>query len=318
MFGHHGPASASGARTAVLSDSLRRTMLLLGLLAGALVAGWVLGVTDAEAEEVSVGADTVTVDAAVTDAVGPVVDTLETETEESVDQTEVAESSQATEVPQPLEAVEAPTVVETFETTETAEVAEVAETGQTKEPRRLTDTVAQTGREATVSVREVSETEVPEIVVDGDDLAEPVQRAVDEITRTVDDRLDRVETPPRREAAPGPASGEEPATQPESVEDRDDVLVIPESQRSETVVDLLEHADPTVTGSDTATGDTPLRDQYGSTPTGTASQGAVTGLAGHLSSVGTLIPALAFEDATRHVLRAVPTAVADEPTFAPD
>ena len=312
MFGHHGPASASGARTAVLSDSLRRTMLLLGLLAGALVAGWVLGVTDAEAEEVSVGADTVTVDAAVTDAVGPVVGTLETETEESVDQTEVAESSQATEVPQPLEAVEAPTVVETFETTEPAE------TGQTKEPRRLTDTVAQTGREATVSVREVSETEVPEIVVDGDDLAEPVQRAVDEITRTVDDRLDRVETPPRREAAPVPASGEEPATQPESAEDRDDVLVIPESQRSETVVDLLEHADPTVTGSDTATGDTPLRDQHGSTPTGTASQGAVTGLAGHLSSVGTLIPALAFEDAARHVLRAVPTAVADEPTFPPD
>ncbi|SIO87857.1 hypothetical protein [Nocardiopsis sp. JB363] len=314
MFGHHGPASAPGARTAVLSDSLRRTVLLLGLLVGVLTAGWVLGATDAEAEEISVGADTVTVDAPVTDTVDLVGDTLETEIEEPVDQSEVAESSQVTEVPRSLEAVEAPTVDETFETTETAEA------GQTEEPRPLTDTVAQTGREATASVREISETDVPEIVVDGDDLAEPVQWAVDEITRTVDDRLDRVETPPRWEAAPDPASGEEPATQPESVEDRDDVLVTPESQGPETAVDLLEHADPTVTGSDTVTGDTPFHDQHGSTPTGTASasQGTVTGLAGHLSAAGTPIPALAFEDATRHVLRAVPTAGADEPTFAPD
>lgn len=316
MFGKHGPASASGARTAVASETsgpLRRSLSLLGLLTATLAAGWILGTADAEAEEVSPGGDAVTVDAPVTDTVDLVGDTPATEgpateTEETGEQVESPDLSRVTEGSQTVEDHE---VVETARTFEAAESVEA---------RPLTDTVAQTDRETTATAREVSETVTPEVTVDGDDLVEPVQRAVDELTRTVDDRIGRGETPPREGTAPAPASEEDPTTQPEAMEERDDALVDPEHQRSETAVDLVEHVDPTVAEANADTGDTSPLDPRGSIPSGTASasSGAVTGLAGHLPYVGTLIPALAFEDAVRHVLRAVSTAVADEPTFAPD
>ena len=310
MFGYHGPASAPGVRTAVPSETpgpLRRALLLLGFLVGALAAGWLLGATEVEAEEIPLGEDTVTVDAPVTDTVdlvghsvaagGPV-----TAAEETGEQVEAADSSPATEVSQPVE------TVETFEAAEPVEV------------RPLTDSAAQAGRETTATVREVSETVTPEAEAAGTDLVEPVRWAVDEITRTVDDRLDPAEAPSREEADPAPAPEEDSTTHPQAAVERDDALLDPEHQRAETDVALAGHADSTVSEPDTDSGATPPIDPLGSVPSGTAStsNGAVSGLAGHLPTAGTLIPALAFEDAARHVLHAVPTAVADEPTFAPD
>lgn len=310
MFGYHGPASAPGVRTAVPSETpgpLRRALLLLGFLVGALAAGWLLGATEVEAEEIPLGEDTVTVDAPVTDTVdlvghsvaagGPV-----TAAEETGEQVEAADSSPATEVSQPVE------TVETFEAAEPVEV------------RPLTDSAAQAGRETTATVREVSETVTPEAEAAGTDLVEPVRWAVDEITRTVDDRLDPAEAPSREEADPAPAPEEDSTTHPQAAVERDDALLDPEHQRAETAVALAGHADSTVSEPDTDSGATPPIDPLGSVPSGTAStsNGAVSGLAGHLPTAGTLIPALAFEDAARHVLHAVPTAVADEPTFAPD
>ena len=310
MFGYHGPASAPGVRTAVPSETpgpLRRALLLLGFLVGALAAGWLLGATEVEAEEIPLGEDTVTVDAPVTDTVdlvghsvaagGPV-----TAAEETGEQVEAADSSPATEVSQPVE------TVETFEAAEPVEV------------RPLTDSAAQAGRETTATVREVSETVTPEAEAAGTDLVEPVRWAVDEITRTVDDRLDPAEAPSREEADPAPAPEEDSTTHPQAAVERDDALLDPEHQRAETTVALAGHADPTVSEPNTDSGARPPIDPLGSVPSGTAStsNGAVSGLAGHLPTAGTLIPALAFEDAARHVLHAVPTAVADEPTFAPD
>lgn len=312
MFGYHGPASAPGVRTAVPSETpgpLRRALLLLGFLVGALAAGWLLGATEVEAEEIPLGEDTVTVDAPVTDTVdlvghsvaagGPATATAAEETGEQV---EAADSSPATEVSQPVE------TVETFEAAEPVEV------------RPLTDSAAQAGRETTATVREVSETVTPEAEAAGTDLVEPVRWAVDEITRTVDDRLDPAEAPSREEADPAPAPEEDSTTHPQAAVERDDALLDPEHQRAETAVALAGHADSTVSEPDTDSGATPPIDPLGSVPSGTAStsNGAVSGLAGHLPTAGTLIPALAFEDAARHVLHAVPTAVADEPTFAPD
>lgn len=312
MFGYHGPASAPGVRTAVPSETpgpLRRALLLLGFLVGALAAGWLLGATEVEAEEIPLGEDTVTVDAPVTDTVdlvghsvaagGPATATAAEETGEQV---EAADSSPDTEVSQPVE------TVETFEAAEPVEV------------RPLTDSAAQAGRETTATVREVSETVTPEAEAAGTDLVEPVRWAVDEITRTVDDRLDPAEAPSREEADPAPAPEEDSTTHPQAAVERDDALLDPEHQRAETAVALAGHADSTVSEPDTDSGATPPIDPLGSVPSGTAStsNGAVSGLAGHLPTAGTLIPALAFEDAARHVLHAVPTAVADEPTFAPD
>ncbi|HJE57981.1 MAG TPA: hypothetical protein K8V84_05615, partial [Nocardiopsis listeri] len=282
---------------------------LLGFLVGALAAGWLLGATEVEAEEIPLGEDTVTVDAPVTDTVdlvghsvaagGPATATAAEETGEQV---EAADSSPDTEVSQPVE------TVETFEAAEPVEV------------RPLTDSAAQAGRETTATVREVSETVTPEAEAAGTDLVEPVRWAVDEITRTVDDRLDPAEAPSREEADPAPAPEEDSTTHPQAAVERDDALLDPEHQRAETAVALAGHADSTVSEPDTDSGATPPIDPLGSVPSGTAStsNGAVSGLAGHLPTAGTLIPALAFEDAARHVLHAVPTAVADEPTFAPD
>ena len=310
MFGYHGPASAPGVRTAVPSETpgpLRRALLLLGFLVGALAAGWLLGATEVEAEEIPLGEDTVTVDAPVTDTVDLVGHSVAaggpaTAAEETGEQVEAADSSPATEVSQPVE------TVETFEAAEPVEV------------RPLTDSAAQAGRETTATVREVSETVTPEAEAAGTDLVEPVRWAVDEITRTVDDRLDPAEAPSREEADPAPAPEEDSTTHPQAAVERDDALLDPEHQRAETAVALAGHADSTVSEPDTDSGATPPIDPLGSVPSGTAStsNGAVSGLAGHLPTAGTLIPALAFEDAARHVLHAVPTAVADEPTFAPD
>lgn len=313
MFGYHGPASAPGVRTAVPSETpgpLHRTLLLLGFLAGALAVGWLLGATEAEAEEIRLGGDTVTVDAPVTDTVDLVGHPVAA-AEETDEQIEAVDSSPATEGSQPVEAMEGHEAVETVETFEAVEPVEV---------RPLTHSAAQAGRETTATVREVSETVTPEVEADRTDLVEPVQWAVDEITRTVDDRLDQVEAPSREEADPDPAPEEDSTTHPQAVVERDDVLLDPEQQRAEIAVDPDGYADSTVSEPDTDSGATPPIDPRGSVPSGTAStsNGAVTGLAGHLPTAGTLIPALAFEDAARHVLHAVPTAVADEPTFAPD
>lgn len=51
MTGPHGFASASGARPAVLSVPVRRALVLLGLLCGALTALWILGSPSAQAAE---------------------------------------------------------------------------------------------------------------------------------------------------------------------------------------------------------------------------------------------------------------------------
>ncbi len=319
MFGYHGPASAPGVRTAVPSETpgpLRRALLLLGFLVGALAAGWLLGATEVEAEEIPLGEDTVTVDAPVTDTVELVGHSVAeggpaTAAEETGEQAEAADSSPATEVSQPVEAMEGHEAVETVETFEAAEPVEV---------RPLTDSAAQAGRETTATVREVSETVTPEAEAAGTDLVEPVRWAVGEITRTVDDRLDPAEAPSREEADPAPAPEEDSTTHPQAVVERDDALLDPEHQRAETTVALAGHADPTVSEPNTDSGARSPIDPLGSVPSGTAStsNGAVSGLAGHLPTAGTLIPALAFEYAARHVLHTVPTAVADEPTFAPD
>ncbi|MFL1380052.1 MULTISPECIES: hypothetical protein [unclassified Nocardiopsis] len=51
MFTAHGSASASGARTAVCPAPVRRALLLLGLMAGALCALWLAGAAPAGAAE---------------------------------------------------------------------------------------------------------------------------------------------------------------------------------------------------------------------------------------------------------------------------
>lgn len=51
MFGTHGSASATGARTAVVPASVRRALLLAALLTGALCAFWIMGVHSAQAQE---------------------------------------------------------------------------------------------------------------------------------------------------------------------------------------------------------------------------------------------------------------------------
>lgn len=316
MFGYHGPASAPGVRTAVLSEtfgSLHRALLLLGLLTGALVSGWLLGVADAEAEEISPGEDTVMVDASVTDTVDLAGDTVAADgpaiaAEERDERIEGVEPSQVNADSQPVDG---------HEVVETGEIFEAAETSQTRPPA---DGVAQTGRETSTTVREVSESVTPEVEVDGTDLVKPAHRAVDEVTRTAEDRSDQVESPSPEEADPVPASGEGPTTHSQAVVERGDTLLAPEHQRARTAVDAAGHADSTVTESNADPGVRPRIDPRGSVPSGTAStpNGAVAGLAGHLPTSGAPIPSLTFEDAARHVLRAVPTAVADEPTFAPD
>ncbi|MBR8741089.1 hypothetical protein [Nocardiopsis sp. MG754419] len=313
MPGLHGLANASGVRTTVPSDAPRRSLFLLGLLTGVLAAGWLLGASDAEAEEIAPVGATVAVDAPLTDTVDLVEGAPDTESDAGVE-TMADTTAEVAEAIEPAQAVEPVVPEESLEPVERLDRVDPAYA------RPLTDTVTKAGRETTDTVREVSATVASEVEVPDADLVTPVHRAVDEITGTVDARPDGVEGATEGRVDHAPGSDATSRTSGEASQARDTASVTPEGGPGATAAAPAEPRETTVSESSAVTGDAPFLDGSLAVLTGASSASGTSapGLAAHLPAAGTPLPAPAFDGAVRHVLRAVPTAVADEPTFAPD
>ncbi|MBE2998235.1 hypothetical protein IDM40_05885 [Nocardiopsis sp. HNM0947] len=304
MFTACGHVSAPGARAAVLSDgvpdALRRTLVLLGLLAGALTTSWVLGTASAQAGEL--------------DLTGGVE-----EVQEQVD------GAVEAEVPEPAEAPEGTGVPEIPETPEAPEVPD--------EPvDELGDTVTDTAHEATGTVDEVTgslDETVPE--TPGVDVVGQVHETVDGVTDEVDQRVE--DTVPATEPAPETGTGDtEPAPEREhtGAENRtadENTADTADRQAPSPAQTLTERDDRSYQATaDDGTEQGQVSPDAGShhptaTATGTASAngGAPAGaVAGFLPSTGAPVPAPGPEQAALDVLRAVPAADAGEPTVAPD
>ncbi|WP_017614570.1 prolipoprotein diacylglyceryl transferase [Nocardiopsis salina] len=301
MFTACGHDGALGARAAVLSDgvpaTLRRTLVLLGLLAGALTTSWVFGTTSAQAEEL--------------DLTGGV--------EEVQEQVDGVVEGEMPDAPEGTEAAESPEISEAPETPEAPD-----------EPvDELGDTVNDTAREATGTADEVTgalDETVPE--TPGVDVVGHVHETVDGVTDEVDQQVES--TVPDTEPAPEAGTGT-PAPAPE----RENTGTETGAASEETADSAAEQA-PTpaqvLTERDDrsqATGDegaerSPVSPDSGpqnpaATGTVSANSGAPVGaVAGFLPTTGGPAPAPGSEQAALDVLRAVPAADAGEPTVAPD
>ncbi|WP_017611095.1 hypothetical protein [Nocardiopsis xinjiangensis] len=265
--GHHG---APGARAAVLSDGMpatvRRALVLLGLLAGALTASWLLGTASAQAEAVD----------------------LTGGAEEQVNGTVGAEAP---------------------ETPGTEEIGDTAD--------EAVDT---------------AETVSPEVPESGTDVVGQVQETVDGATDEVDERVQ--DTVPATEPDQEPESGTEaPASEDaesgrgagEGTEHAEDGTGYQAPRPIADIADTAERDDlfhrTDAVGETAPERSVPADDTAAHAATGTTSAtggsnaGAVTGF---LPSTAAPAPAPGPEQAVLAVLRAVPTADADEPTVAPD
>ncbi|GAB3736447.1 hypothetical protein [Nocardiopsis nanhaiensis] len=281
MFGPHGPASAPGARAAVLSAPLRRVLVLVGLLMGTLLGAWILGASTAEAEEIPLFGDA-----------------------------ELVDEAQPTEDAQPAAGNEP--VLETEPLEDTDPVGETL-TGVTEE--------------TTETARDVSETVVPEVSVQGTDIVDPVHDTLDGVTAELDGHIDDTVTglngQDGEEAAQHPDQGDEQA-QESGAEPEPETPVRP--HEGPHVVDVLPESVDTATeavATDDASGAETGSHHHAaqiSAATAAANSGAAPGaaVAGFLPVTGAPAPEPGLNQAARHVLYAVPSAGADEPTFAPD
>ncbi|GAA1101096.1 MAG: hypothetical protein JK586_07575 [Nocardiopsis sp. BM-2018] len=260
MTALHGFANASGARTAVLSVPVRRTLLLLGLLCGALAALWLLGSASAqaaEAEDLPLAGGTGL--AETTAQGGGTLAPPELAPEPTLEPV----------VPEPAaEAVEP--VHETLGTTLDQVTTEVG--------GHIDETVAPSGPVGT----------------DKTPVTAPDQESV-----------------PQRTAAPAEEAEPEPETAVQVHEGPHVLDGLPETGGP------AEPAASATVGATTSDADPAERT---ASSNASAHTGTVTGpnCADFPSRAGLPAPAPGLDQAARHFLRAVPSAAADEPTFAPD
>ncbi|GAA1463928.1 hypothetical protein NE857_01360 [Nocardiopsis exhalans] len=256
MTALHGFANASGARPAVLSAPVRRTLVLLGLLCGALVALWLLGAASAqaaEAEDLPLAGDTGLAETA----------------EQGGDTLAPPESALEPVVPEPAaEAVEP--VHQALGTTLDEVTTEVG--------GHIDDTVAATGPVGT----------------DKTPVTAPDQESVPQRT-----------TAPAEEAEPEPDTAVQVHEGPHVLDGLPETGDPAEPAASATADATTSDADPA---------------ERTASSNASAHTGTATGptCANSPSRVGLPAPTPGLDQAARHFLRAVPSAAADEPTFAPD
>lgn len=224
---------------------------------------------------------------------------------------------------------------------ESEDVPLLGDAGLVETTDRIDDTLTEAGQQGAEAAREVSETAAPGTSEQVGTALEPVTETVEPVHGTIDSTLDEVTTEvgghlddtvaatglvgtdQNAEAAPdrGPEHGSHqsaPADEPGT-----DAPV--RTHEGPHVADDLPEAGDTAaeTAVPDTTADTPsATDTAGPTAPATASAhtGAATGFvcAGFPSRVGLSLPTPGLDQAARHFLHAVPSAAADEPTFAPD
>ncbi|WP_026119400.1 hypothetical protein [Nocardiopsis ganjiahuensis] len=264
MTALHGFANAFGARLVVLSLPVRRTLVLLGLLCGALAALWILGASSAQAAE--------------SEGLAPAGDTGLVETTGRVDGALTEAPHEGAEAVAPRATEKAETVLEPV--TETVEpVHEAFDT-------TLEGTAAEVGGH-------IEGTAAP---------AAPADAGQDTETGTGQGRSPQPAADPAEETEPEAGTAERVHETPY-------------------VLDGLPEPGGTDTGATApATEDAPPSATVPADPTASAHIGTATGpaCANFPSRVGIPAPTPGLDQAARHFLHAVPSAAADEPTFAPD
>ena len=267
MTALHGFANAFGARSVVRSLPVRRTLVLLGLLCGALTALWILGASSAQAAE--------------SEGLAPTGDTGLVETTGRADDALTEARHESAEAVAPRAAEKAETVLEPV--TETVEP--VHETFD----NALDEAAAEVGGHI-------------------EDTAAPVAPA---------DAVRDTETGPDQGRGPQPATAPAEEAEPEA----DAAVRVHEGPH---VLGGLPESGGTDTGATTtataAPADAPSSATVPADSTASAHTGTVTGpnCANSPSRVALPEPTPGLDQAARHFLHAVPSAAADEPTFAPD
>ncbi|RKS06826.1 hypothetical protein DFP74_2475 [Nocardiopsis sp. Huas11] len=291
MSGIHGLTSAPGARSAVLSVPVRRALLLVGLVAGILVAAWLAAAVPAQAgENPSAAANS------------------------AADRSERAAGAggsqgRAPEVPPGLDKPVADTVSTVVD--QAAKPVQAAQGNSGSTPAAVVSEAATRGSEVSQSVHESV----------GDVSEEAVGHGQGHGSGSGHGRPD--------DTAPEPEGTEdEDVVEDEAVVDVDaefapvEDLAFPEA--AEASVEEAE-ADESAVDSDTpaATADgsvvSPLSSVTGSSSGSSAPASAVGGMvADHPFTIGASAPQPGLSQAAWHVLRSVPAEDADEPTFSPD